>query len=415
MALVRGSASIPAISLLLFLLIPQQVVANPRVTELCERFIAGDVDTKLQILLDSEATPPGDLIPLYRCAVDFIASGGAYLAGQSNGASLSDKTLEFIASMKESGREIAAYTQLWAIFQTHYDNKIRLRAIELLGELEEGRDETRDRIVGWIVGENERLQLGADVDSRLVTGVVRTLGSLGGEAAFPTLFEVSVLGYPIETRMEAHRAMQLQGESYWQLIEALLAEKPLDERALGIGAVLRYSEGSPEARAELGISALELATRTTVQDPAERDELDNYIGSIIGYILELQPELLQEFVVERMVLPLIQYFDRVLSSWERGEGDLGSVIQAIDMLGGTGSLEAEERLTLYIGVVNMNVGRGKKPNDRIVLSVVENLGRLGGGVAVEHLLSMELLDYPQEIKQAARNVVYRDNRNQLLK
>ena len=99
---------------------------------------------------------------------------------------------------------------------------------------------------------------------------------------------------------------------------------------------------------------------------------------------------------------MIENFEIAALEYDRGKTDKTYFLAAIDGLGAMRAHEAAERLTLYLGLLNSYTEGGQKVDEQITLSVINNLGLLGDQVAGDNLLFVAFIDYPDGVKEAAR-------------
>jgi len=102
---------------------------------------------------------------------------------------------------------------------------------------------------------------------------------------------------------------------------------------------------------------------------------------------------------------VIEHFGMTLVEYERGIVANDYLIDAINGLGSMGTHEAAERLTLYLELLNSYTEHGRSYDERIVLTVLDNLWKLGDKVAFANLSYTQYLDYSNEVKKAARRAI----------
>ena len=79
----------------------------------------------------------------------------------------------------------------------------------------------------------------------------------------------------------------------------------------------------------------------------------------------------------------------------------------ITCMGGMGTTEAAQALSIFLGLLNSETEQKKTYNEQVLLSVIQSLGALGDKSAFDYLLYVGYLDYPETVKQAARDALAR--------
>ena len=74
-------------------------------------------------------------------------------------------------------------------------------------------------------------------------------------------------------------------------------------------------------------------------------------------------------------------------------------------MGNTGTPEAADRLVEYLQYVNKIFESGHAIDEQIVLSLLAALVDVGAKKSIDHLLTVQYLDYSNTVKAAADNAV----------
>lgn len=364
---------------------------GPTVEELQRDFSWGDYPAKMEILRASEAYPNMDR--LYLQSLHFVIWNAEKLRDHGPDQELALLTIQLIRRAKT--RE--ATLLLWDLFRDYEVSLIRREILTTLGEIAGGNIEVISAISRWVEGRNDLFRGGYFVDSELFGAVVTILGKLKSEISFPSLFSATTLGYPVETRLKAETALrQLQGD-HKKLIIPILENNPLPEKNFVLRFVIQEEEILPKEKAEIAKAALEISLKLSVEGVEERETLLEFRRNAVGLLIDTD--------ARGAAAPLIECFDEVLFAVEKGTAPRSDLIQTVNALGKTNSPEAAERLTLYIGLLNLQTENGQPVDEEIVLTVIRNLSLLGDKIAFDQLLYIRHLQYSPKIKRAARKVM----------
>lgn len=356
-------------------------------------FTRGSLSTKIQVLQDSVSYSETDMAPLYLQSLDFVIRNAPQLLNDALSRELAALTVRLIGVAKVE----EAALPLWELFRDYSEPSVQVEVLSTLGEIAGGNGRIITALTQWVDGRNNLFRAGHAVELELLGEAVTALGKLGDESSFPALFTAAMMGYPVETRLKAEEALRQVKGDYRRMVLTILENNPLPEKNFGLGFVIQEEEISREEKAWIAQAALEIALKLTAENAEEQEQLLKFRRNAVG--------LLMDTTTQEAVKPLINYFDDTLLAWERDFVPRSDLIQAVDALGSTGSPEAAERLTLYIELLNLYTENGQTVDEAVVLAVIRNLGLLGDKIAFDYLLYVRYLNYPDEIKRAAREAL----------
>ena len=363
------------------------------VEEFQRNFSWGDLPTKIQILKDSEGHPDTDMAPLYLQSLHFVIWKVPQLSSDALSRELATLTVKLIGVAKVK----KAALLLWDLFRDYDLPAIRLEILTALGKIAQGDERIITALCQWMDGRNELFKGGYTVDLELLGAVITLLGTLESETSFPYLFTTATLGYSVETRLKAEAALrQIKGD-YGKMIIPILRNNPLAEKNFMLRFVMQKENIPWKTKAQIAQIALEIALELTVGDGEEQETLLQFRRNAVGLLIDTDSR--------RAVTPLIECFDDTLLSWEKGIVPLNDILQTMNALGKTGSPEAAERLTLYIGLLNLQTENGQTVDEEVILTVIHNLSLLGDKIAFDQLLYIRYLEYSAEIKRAAQKAI----------
>lgn len=355
-------------------------------------FVIASLEVKIQIVQDAAKTGSREMGPLYLQAVDFVLENFSYLDVEQRfrvlGALAADQ-------IRATGYRDARYS-VWKLFQTDSSQDLRLSCLNALAVVGKGDPEIVQNLNLWLTAQNTVFQTGKVPDVPVILAAVKALGSLSDASSFPVLFNTMNLGYPEEVTRASRQALQsIPGDLKAAYLD-VLQSRPLPEKRLALEMALdsdRLSDADKGALAEL---ALDMGLHTAAAD--------NQLKAAARELRFSAVKALSARKWSKATALAIEHFNTLLLEYEHGLADRRFLVEAMDCLGSMGTHEAAVRLTQYLILLNSYTERVREFDSVIILSVIQNLGRLGDKVAFDDLMYVEYLSYPNEIKATARKV-----------
>ena len=355
-------------------------------------FVIASLEVKIQIVQDAAKTGSREMGPLYQQAVDFVLDNYSYLDVEQRFRVLGVAAVDQI---RATGYGEARYP-VWKLFQTDSSQDLRLSCLNALAVIGKGDPETVQNLNLWLMAQNTVFQTGKVPDVPVILAAVRALGSLGDASSFSALFATMNLGYPEEVTRASRQALQsISGDLKASYLD-VLKTRPLPEKRLALEMALGSDRLSDNDKGELAELALDMGLHTAAAD--------NQFKAAARELRFSAAKALGARKWSRATALAIEHFNTLLLEHEHGLADRRFLVEAIDCLGSMGTHEAAVRLTQHLIQLNSYTETVREFDSVIVLSIVQNLGRLGDKVAFDDLMYMEYLTYPNEIKAAARKV-----------
>ncbi len=99
------------------------------------------------------------------------------------------------------------------------------------------------------------------------------------------------------------------------------------------------------------------------------------------------------------------FFYIAQTEWKNNSFSTENLITLIDCMGNLGTYEIAQSLSIFLGIINAKTERTKQYDEKLLLSIVNALGKLGSKTAFDYLLFIEYLNYSERIKVAARQAI----------
>jgi HEAT repeat protein len=360
------------------------------------------LSTKIGILLDAATDDrAAEFIGrLYDEALFFSLQNAEILRGDPD---LNNLTV-IAARGAGSGGNIRSIDTLWSIFTNFRDSSVRIAAMDSLAILGKGNDRVVENINQFLADQNSLYRSGINVDIAALSACINALGALGDASSFPALFAVLTLDYPEPAAARAVLALEkIPGDLQGNLTEVLRKNPPLEKLTV-FRAVISSSLLSAEEKGALAQTALEIGME---EDPATGRE------TALAALCAIAIETLTDLRWNGADTAVLRYFYRVQGEYQQNKSirNRDRLLDAVVCLSVMNSSDAARVLSLELGYLNSQFERTKKDgtyneNDvSLVLGVIKALGELRGKIAYDNLHYVAYLDYPENIKAAAKEAL----------
>jgi len=355
-------------------------------------FESGTVDGKLAALSQSTKYSADQMEQLYVTAIDFILRNYAKVKSDPSGQKLALITAKLVGTTKLE----AAASLLWQLFNADPDDAVRQTVLSSLAQTATGKTDVISRMNLWLATQDNLFRNGSEVDLPVVAACVQALGSLSDPTSFPVLFSTAQLKYPKEVAAAAAQAVDSFKGNLPDLLVSVVLNNPLGEKSVALSFAVASATLTPSEKALVAVAALKVALAGG-PSAAEEKAATSLRFAAAGELAALAWAPATDL--------LIQNFDSTLAEYGRGTLPVEDLIESISGLGSMGTHEAAVRLSLYLDLIGTYVQRGQSVNQSVVLAVINSLSRLQDPVAIENLLSVQSLSYPDAVKRAAREAV----------
>lgn len=357
-------------------------------------FVRASISTKIELVNDASRITSVNMTPLYSDAISFVLENYPLLG---NDAQLIEIAI-VSASKIGSYRDTEAIPLLQKLFAIVEEPRVQIAALKSLGELTKLSIEDVSFINDWFAAAVEDALSGNKVDVRVMTACARVLGTTGSGTSFPILFRAATSTLDSAVVSESEKALNNISENYSTHILAIINKESLHSVYAAFNFAMKREELPPDERGAIA----EAAFRKAVEygQSGSRDELYN---SLVMESLSV----LGNIGWSRASPAVVQFFYHVQSDYKTGKADVSLLISVVECMGGMGTTEAAQALSIFLGLLNSDTEQNKTYNEQILLAVIHSLGALGEKSAFDYLLYVGYLDYPETVKQAARDALAR--------
>ena len=358
-----------------------------------DRFRDAAPEVKLQILQTADMLSVEELGPLYVQAIQFVLTNAEEI---DSDVILRD--IAFLATEKiGEGAYAPAAGSLWSLFEEYEGNTVRIEILDVLGRIGAGNAELVLDLNGWVQAQANLYRGAVMPDQQVLRNAIQTLGELNDATSYSVLVDVQLAQISDAITEEAREAMESLPGDYVDLAVTTVNSRSLMDRLEALEFFVEDPQLSGEDRAVIATGVLAEAVREVLRDPTELEAQRRLRYRAV--------QVLKEVPYPAATGTLIRHFNLTFSDYDRGITAKTWVLEAIAALGTAGTEEAAQRLTTFLDLLNTYTENDRPYDTQIMLAVVTNLERLGSIVAYDALFYVTLLDYPQRVKDAARQAI----------
>jgi len=358
-----------------------------------DRFRESSPEIKLQILQTADMLPADELGPLYVEAVQFVLTNADEIE--------SDNTLREIALFATEkigeGGYTPATSSLWSLFVEYDDNTSRILILDVLGSIGGGDAELIIDLNGWVQAQANLYRGGVMPDQQVLRNAVQTLGDLADASSFPVLLDVQLAQISDPITDDARASMDALPGDFVEYAVATTNARDVADRLPALDFFLNDASLSGDEHSQIAAGVLAEALREVFRSSTD---------------LEAQRRVRYRAVQQLIDVPrpqatgsLIRHFNVTFADYDRGFTTKTWVLEAIAALGASGTEDAAVRLTAFLDLLNTYTENDRPYDTQIMLAVVTNLEDLGSIVAYDALFYVTLLEYPQRVRDAARQAI----------
>jgi hypothetical protein len=400
-----GPGRIKTIVVIVLLFLVPKTVLQPQDSILHSyqrNFMRASLSTKAGILLDAATDDRASdfMSRLYEDALVFSLQNAEILRG--------DPDLTNLTVIAARGAGISAGVQsidtLWKIFISFRDSQARIAALDSLALLGKENNEVAENLNQFLANQNSLYRSGMDVDMSILSACINALGVLGRESSFPVLFAVLAAGYPESTAVQAVSALENLPVNLGENLTDLLRKNPPAEKLTVFRAAVSSSRMTNEEKGAFALTALEIGMEETFSAD---------YGAALTALCTMAIRTLTDLRWAGADAAVLQYFYRVQGDYQENKNSRGRdrLLEVITCLSVLDSPDAAQALSLELGYLNSQFERTQEEETRnendeaLVLGIIKALGELRGKTAFDNLHYIAYLNYPENIKAAAREAL----------
>ncbi|HOF84668.1 MAG TPA: hypothetical protein PLP41_03035 [Treponemataceae bacterium] len=367
---------------------------DPVIISYRRNFVRASISTKIELVTDASRITTVNMTPLYLDAVSFVLANYQLLGNDSQlmdiAAVAADKTGFY--------SDPAAIPSLQKLFAMVTEPRVRIATLKSLAELTKQARNDVSFLNDWFDSAITRSLEKKGEDVRVMIACARSLGSIGAGSSFPVLFRAATSKLDSGIVSEAEKSLNAISDNYAGNILAIIREKPLYDVYAAFSFAMKREELPVVDKGAIAEAAF---TRAVAHGQTE--QRDTLYTSLVKESLDV----LGSIGWSQASPAVVQFFYHVQSDYKTEKADVGMLTSVITCMGGMGTTEAAQALSIFLGLLNSETEQKKTYNEQVLLSVIQSLGALGDKSAFDYLLYVGYLDYPETVKQAARDALAR--------
>lgn len=383
-----------AASLLVLMFISLSVYAQAadpqlRLQAYLNSFNSLDDAGKVQVLRSAAQDPVNEVIDLYRTAVRYVWNNQQRLATDQG---LQQIVRESLPRLAEAG--VTEFNDaIWRIFLELEDLNRRVEALGYLGPLAVNDPRVTNEMLAFL---NSQV-LSRGPDSYLVEALVSALENNQNRDVATGLVNAAVARV---SEAVTRRAFEVLGTNNQGLASSFASALRLaiGEEKRDIFQLFFSSSFPSEAdRTEFAVLSLEHLLSTSSRD-----------ASTQRMSMEMRRSAVRQISANNRAdygSLLVRHFNDTILAYDRAQVDKINLVEAIGALGTSNSPAAASRLTDFLNLINTYTQQDRPYDRQLALAVVESLGRLRAVESYNALFMVTVLNYPNPIKDAARDAM----------
>ena len=292
-----------------------------------------------------------------------------------------------------SGHMASAET-LWKVFLIFRDSRSRVEILRSLGVLGKDNSNIIENLNLFLLDQNKEYRSGMVPDYSVLEACSEALGLLGDSSSYTALFSAAAADYPPPLSGIIYRALESINGDLKQFLADVIRSNSAAEKVTALWIAVENRNFSNADKGELAEAALDAAL-ILPQDASSSSLRYAAIG------------ILSSLKWTRASPLAIRHFYLVRTDFENGKAPRERFIEAINCLGAMGDSESAQAIALQLGYFTSRFDHGGAYDEAVIIALIRVLGEMGDKAAFDYLLYAGYVDYPEQVKAAAREAMNR--------
>ncbi|MEM5948502.1 hypothetical protein WKV44_08080 [Spirochaetia bacterium 38H-sp] len=360
-----------------------------------QNFEKATLPTKVQIITNALELDRNDFGPLYGDALTYVYNHQEDL--------LTDGQLNRLAILAIDGAKKTAYAPsariIWELFLLVDKTEFRLSAADALSAVLKEKDPVLESVHAWLDEQNTG-KYASDVERNRqeIEAVVIMLGKVGDPDSFKPLLDTLLAQYSLSTNDLVIKAMFSLNTDVVEQIGLAIEKERLETKKLIYKFFIESDVLSTEQKTQVAVKSLDVAVKNTRTNPADVKKISMWRYEIASFLVQNPPSF-------DYAKTAVDHFNLTVLEYDRGIATRNSLAEAIAILGSSDSDLAADRLIKYLDLINTYTERSVHYDTQLTLATIDALKRLGRKKAYNSLLYVTFLNYPANIRNAARDAM----------
>lgn len=352
-------------------------------------FVKGNISEKISAVKNSASS---DSCLLSSLALDFVIENSAFLGNDRDLCALAVATVLSLPQNEELLRKIFPdiTEKLSRIFLSFDDETVGVAVLGKIESLTNVPSQTVSMIDDYIASSEKNKK-----SFSVIKKALEVIEKKGTEKSFRIVWNLwksnslSELDLPLENTLISLSA------KYPTEVISLISQSEINVTGRYIDSIKKSDNISLNFKAEIAENAL-LGIIYYDGDLTENSSL----------LIELPLDcvkIISKANWTRSASLVVRYFSMAKEQFQNQKMTAGQFIEVINCLTSLSSSESVNALSGYLSELNEQVEKNSVLNQEVVLALIKSLGVLGDKSAFDNLLYVTYLNYPEEIKNAARD------------
>ena len=364
--------------------------ANAEISDSQKKFIKGNIQDKTTAVKEAENE---DAVILPKKSIDFVLSNAESFASDRDFSALAlASVLKLPKEPQNIEKNFSGITDdLIQLFTLFNDETVRIAIIDKFNSIQTATEKAKfvALLNNYIKTINAQTK-----DSAVTKNAVECLGKNGNSESFLLLYGLWKNKICETFAGEVEKSLLMLTDSHINDCIKLIARSSIKEIGEFFNLIKNSSEIHLNSKAEIAENAL-LATINNTEGDSK--------NSLQTIALELDAlQTLSDAQWTRSASLSVQYFSIAKEQYKKNILKEEQFIQVIKCMTTLSSPDAAQNLSNYLAELNSLSEKNVTSARNVVLAVINSLGALGDKTAFDNLLYVTYLNYPEEIKNAAR-------------
>lgn len=284
------------------------------------------------------------------------------------------------------------FTKLYKLFSVFDDNTIKITILNKLVQFQENYP-SRESVE--IINETLSSALAEKHAGEVEKTAIIALGKIGNGSSFTVLYECFQSETFSPLKKEISSALGNIADKSLSEILQIISNSNVEQLNEIFVLIKDHEKISSSFKAEVAENVL----LQTINNRAANET------SVLSDLKFNAYNLIVEYKWARASSLVIQYFAQAKDEYSAGQLSETQFVQIINGFSNIATPEASKALSDYLGEINKKTEKGEKSSDVLVLTVIKTLGNLGSINALDQLLMVTYLDYPEKIIAEARSTL----------
>ena len=356
-------------------------------------FESAEFEVKQELVNRAARNPTEELGPFFQDVLRFVVDNAALLPTD---VELQEMARTSIVALVQVNYGPAARA-VWDVFEVYTETTSRVQILDAVEILGQDNDDVVRLINRWLNNRNVFRRGGGRPDLQVVQAAVETLGSLGDDRSFNVLVDARIVQYSSAISQAAEAAMDSLESPVVELLIGAIENSEIPRKR----ELFDLSRGldilTDEQRRQIAVAVVDDALFATPSSFGDESTLRRLRVDAAATLLDNE--------TAEMTPTLVDHFNRTYLEYDRGLVVKGALLEATELLGGTGTQAAANRLGRYLQLLNSYTENDRPYDTQIMLAVLDNLRELGYRSVYNTVFYVTLLEYPSRVLDAAQETL----------